>query len=99
MDEWAARLLAERAEGMATVVFHSLVWIYLDEDVRERVSATIAGAAERADSDAPVAWLRYEIGPDPAVCELRLTLWPGGEDRLLGTGDVHLAPVRWLEGS
>jgi hypothetical protein len=99
VDEWAAQRLAERAEGMATVVFHSLVWIYLDEDVRERVSATIAGAAERAGSDAPIAWLRYEIGPDPAVCELRLTLWPGGEDRLLGTGDVHLAPVRWLEGA
>ncbi len=97
VDEWAAQRLAEPAEGKATVVFHSLVWIYLDEDVRARTRAAIDAAAERATDAAPVGWLRYEIGPDPAVCELRLTLWPGGEDRLLGTGDVHLAPVRWLD--
>jgi hypothetical protein len=29
-------------------------------------------------------------------CELRLRSWPGGTDRLLGTGDVHLAPVDWV---
>jgi hypothetical protein len=99
VDEWAAKILAEPAPGVATVVFHSLVWIYLDEDVRERTKAAIDGAAARATGRAPLGWLRYEIGPDRAVCELRLTLWPGGEDRLLGTGDVHLAPVTWLEGS
>ena len=96
VDEWAGQRLAEPAEGMATVVFHSLVWIYLDDDVRNRVSAAINAAAERVNQTAPLAWLRYEIGPDPAVCELRLTAWPGGEDRLLATGDVHLAPVTWL---
>ena len=97
VGEWAERALAEPAAGRATVVFHSLVWIYLDEDVRARTRAAIEDAAGRATEAAPLGWLRYEIGPDPAVCELRLTLWPGGEDRLLGTGDVHLAPVRWLE--
>jgi hypothetical protein len=97
VDHWAAGVLAEPAAGKATVVFHSLVWIYLDEDVRARTKAAIDGASERASDDAPLGWLRYEIGPDPAVCELRLTLWPGGEDRLLGTGDVHLAPVTWLD--
>jgi hypothetical protein len=99
VDEWAAAALAEPAEGKATVVFHSLVWIYLEDDVRGRVKAAIDGAAERATGGAPLGWLRYEIGPDPAVCELRLTLWPGGEDRLLGTGDVHLAPVTWLDST
>ena len=97
VDEWAERALAQPAEGKATVVFHSLVWIYLDEEVRTRTKAAIDGAATRATDGAPLGWLRYEIGPDPAVCELRLTLWPGGEDRLLGTGDVHLAPVTWLD--
>ncbi len=98
VDAWAEEVLAEQADGLATVIFHSLVWIYLEDEVRERVSAAINGAAERATAEAPIAWLRYEIGPDPAVCELRLTAWPGGEDRLLATGDVHLAPVTWLAG-
>ena len=98
VEEWAERMLGKSAEGLATVVFHSLVWIYLTDDVRARVSATLEAAAARATESAPLAWLRYEIGPDPAVCELRLTSWPGGEDRLLATGDVHLAPVTWLAG-
>ena len=98
VDAWAEDALSESPEALATVVFHSLVWIYLEDDVRARVSQAIHAAAERADEQAPLGWLRYEIGPDKAVCELRLTLWPGGEDRLLATGDVHLAPVTWLAG-
>lgn len=33
-----------------------------------------------------------ELGVELVRCELRLTLWPGGEQRLLARGDVHLAP-------
>ena len=58
--------------------------------------ATIEAAAERASAEGPLAWLRYELAPDLLRCELRLTSWPDGEDRLLATGDVHLAPVTWL---
>jgi len=47
-------------------------------------------AAEPADE-------YYELAPDVVRCELRLTIWPRGEERLLARGDVHLAPVEWLE--
>jgi hypothetical protein len=96
LDEWAARELGELPEGETTIVFHSLVWIYLPEEVRERTSAVFGAAAEAADRTRPFGWLRYELGADLVRCELRLTLWPAGEERLLGTGDVHLAPVDWL---
>ena len=97
LDAWAARELAAPAEGEATVVFHSLVWIYLPEQVRERTREALLRAADAADDAHPFGWLRYELAPDLVRCELRLTLWPGGEDRLLARGDVHLAPVEWLE--
>lgn len=97
LDEWARRELADPPEGQATIVFHSLVWIYLPEDVRERTAAAFDAAAEAADERRPLGWLRYELGEDLVRCELRLTLWPGGEERLLARGDVHLAPVEWLE--
>jgi hypothetical protein len=96
IDTWIARELADPPAGEATVVFHSLVWIYLDDGVRASTAATIEAAAGAATAERPLSWLRYELGPDLVECELRLRSWPGGEDRLLATGDVHLAPVRWL---
>ena len=97
IETWIERKLAEPAPGKATVVFHSLVWIYLTEDVKTKTSAVMEEAAAKATEDAPLSWLRYELGPDLVRCELRLTSWPDGEERLLATGDVHLAPVTWLE--
>ena len=96
IDTWIARELSDLPEGRATVVFHSLVWIYLTEEVRAAAREAIDSAAAAATETAPFSWLRYELGPDLKACELRLTSWPGGEERLLGTGDVHLAPVTWL---
>jgi hypothetical protein len=96
IETWIEGKLAEPTPGMATVVFHSLVWIYLTDDVKARTSAAMDAAAARATEEAPLSWLRYELGPGLVECELRLTSWPGGEERLLATGDVHLAPVTWL---
>ena len=96
IDSWLARELAGAPAGEATVVFHSLVWIYLTEEVRSATTATLELAAAEASAERPLAWLRYELAADLMVCELRLTTWPGGEERLLATGDVHLAPVTWL---
>jgi hypothetical protein len=97
IETWIERKLAEPAPGRATVVFHSLVWIYLTEDVKSKTSAVMAEAAAGATEEAPLHWLRYELGPDLVECELRLRSWPGGSERLLATGDVHLAPVSWLD--
>jgi len=98
-DAWVERQLAELPAGKATVVFHSIVWSYLPGHVRVSISRAIeSAAAERASADAPLAWLRYEESPDQVHCELRLTLWPEGEDRLLAIGGFHLSPIRWLGG-
>ena len=97
IDTWVARELADPPSGEATVVFHSLVWIYLTDEIRSATSATLEEAAARASVERPLSWLRYELAPDLLKCELRLTSWPRGEERLLATGDVHLAPVTWLD--
>jgi hypothetical protein len=95
-DEWVARMLAEPAPGLATVVFHSVFWPYLPQAVAASIHAAIERAGATATPDAPVAWLRYEPGDEPAVVEVRLTAWPGGEERLLGFGGMHRQPVRWV---
>jgi hypothetical protein len=92
---WAAARLAEPVEGVATVVFHSVFVNYLPEAEREELYATIAAAGERATTEAPLAWLRLEgIGE---LAELRLTGWPGGEERLLARAGFHGDPVELLE--
>lgn len=95
--EWIERRLADRgaARGAATVVYHSVVWQYLPGETQERVRAAITGAGQSATSDEPVAWLRFEPADDPARgAEVRLRMWPGGEDRLLTRGGYHGRPVR-----
>jgi hypothetical protein len=94
--EWLAQQLAIPRAGVATVVFHSIMWWYLSEEERERVSEIIAAAGARATAAAPFAWLRLEMmtATEP---DLRLTQWPGGEDVLLGRGDAHGRYVRWAE--
>jgi hypothetical protein len=85
--------LAEPADGVASVVFHSIVWGYLPLAEQERIVATLAAAGERATPGAPLAWLRMEPGGEQT--EIRLTTWPGGEERLLGGAGFHGTPLRW----
>ena len=95
-DSWIARELVEREAGATTVVSHSVFWTYLDQAPREAIVSSIELAARKATDEMPLAWLRYEIGEEVTSCELRLTLWPGGNERLLALGGHHLEPVRWL---
>lgn len=91
---WLAGRLADARPGVTTVVFHSIVWPYLDEAERELVRATLTAAGDRATATAPLAWLRMEPGGEQA--EVRLTRWPGGGERLLTTCGFHGRDVRWL---
>lgn len=106
--DWLERRLPLRKPGTATVVFHSVVTLYFTPDQRERLAGMLAGAGESATADEPLAWLRFEHPDtgDPTArgwgClgkpEVRLTVWPGGEERLLAMSSAHGPPVRWLGG-
>ena len=94
---WIAGQLPGPTPGHATVVFHSVVWQYLDDVTASTVRATIEAAGAAATSNAPVAWLRLEPDdtwraegrPPPSHAELRLRVWPGGEDRHLADASCH----------
>jgi len=96
--EWLSTRLAGPVAGVVTVVYHSIVMQYLGEDGRHRLRELLAEAASRASADAPLAWLRFEPSrPDGGGrFEVRLVLWPGGEERLLAESHPHGPPVRWL---
>jgi hypothetical protein len=93
---WIADQLERTADGHATVVFHSLVMMYLSDESRERMIAAIEDAGSRATETAPVAWLRMELGGDEA--DVRLTIWPGGEEHLVARAGYQGRTVRWVGG-
>lgn len=92
-----AHVWAERAiprEGCATILFHSVMWQYLPSNYQLRLKHVIEGLGHSATEKAPFAWLRME--PGSPKFEVRLTLWPGGDDRLLAVVHPHGAWVNWL---
>jgi hypothetical protein len=94
--EWLERMLAERTEGRATIVLHSIVLQYLEAKQRERVEALLHEAGKRATRDAPLARLSLEP-PEPFedLAHVRLTRWPRGDDRLVARAGYHGRPVIW----
>jgi hypothetical protein len=96
---WLAEQLTQPRAGVVTVVWHSIVWQYLDREERDRLCAVLAEAAEAATPAAPVAHLAFEPrrAADRAVMfELTLTLWPGrGTAELLARAPGHGIPTRW----
>jgi len=93
--DWLDARLSEPVDGVATVVFHSIFVQYLTAAGRSRLLATIEAAGRRARQGAPLAWLRMEPG-GARHAEVRLTMWPGGRERVLATAGFHGQPVRWL---
>lgn len=82
--------------GRATVVYHSVFWQYLPPDRQMALQAAIKTQGAAAAAGAPLAWLRMEPPMnDLARMQLRLTLWPGGEERLLAEVHPHGAKVEW----
>jgi hypothetical protein len=91
--EWVAREIVPKP-GFATLLFHSVMWWYVPEAERVRVAERMEAAGARATRDAPIGWLRME-GARIEETELRLRLWPDGNDALLATAHWHGAEVRW----
>lgn len=96
-DWLGARLAPGSPDGVATVVFHSIVWQYLPGATRDAVRAALAASGAAATDDRPLHWLRME----PATrqhADLRLTTWRGGEavEELLAHVGYHGADVTWV---
>ncbi len=93
----AVEMLTLRA-GVVTVIWHSVVWQYLDDEEQRRVAAAVDALAVTASSDARLAWLSLE--PDRSQSErlrfaVRLRQWPGRTDEVLGHAPAHGVPVTW----
>jgi hypothetical protein len=92
--DWLEERLGRERGGSATVVFHSIMWGYMSDDERARITQTIIEAGKRATRTEPLAWLRMEPGADQA--DVTLTTWPDFDERVIAYAGYHGRPVRWL---
>jgi len=92
--DWLEDRLAAAVSGVATVVFHSIVMQYLGAGERTAVEELFVEAGSRATAVAPLARLAME--PAGEMADVRLTMWPGGRERLIARTGYHGRPVIWL---
>jgi hypothetical protein len=98
----AATLLAgvRPVEGQTTVLWHSVMWQYLDEDAKRAVLRERDRLEKTATATMPFAHVSFEPADDPEqpfVVRLRWSNGGGVMDVELGTAPPHGVPVRWAD--
>jgi hypothetical protein len=90
-------LARPQAEGVTRILMHSIVWQYVPEDQKARVTAAMAAAGARATAERPLAWIALEANRVLHLHELVVRHWPGdGEPHLLARAHAHGASIEWL---
>jgi len=95
---WLAHRLGWPRTGSVTVVWHSVVWQYIDAAERAEIETLLAEAGARATHTAPLALVGMDNVGVPDVrsrFEVTLTSWPGGDRELLATTVGHGIPTTW----
>lgn len=89
----------ELVPGTITVLWHSVMWQYLDRAEREAVSTSIEELGARADDTAGFAHLFLEPRRREPAGDLDFLVvlrpWPGGDERVLGSAHPHGLPTTW----
>lgn len=95
---WLAHRLGWPRPGAVTVVWHCMVWQYIDRVEQAEIEELFAAAGARATDTAPLAVLGFENVGDVGRrgrFELSLTTWPGGRQERLATAAPHGIPTTW----
>lgn len=80
------------------VLYHSILWHYLTEEGRNRITAHMERCGAQATSERPLAWLRFELDEASPPASLRLRLWPTGEEMLIARAQPHGQAITYLSG-
>jgi hypothetical protein len=73
--DFVDEVLSDPPQGEVTVIYHSIMWLYVPENEQIRIAEAIERAGQRATHDSPVAWLRMEF-VDGNSAALWLDYWP-----------------------
>ena len=95
---WVAAQIMNRPRGQVTVLYHSLVWPYLDVSQRMAIESSFAQAGETVTPDTPLAWLKMDHDHIRSFSHLSYRLWTGengpeGEHVFIGPCHPHGADL------
>jgi hypothetical protein len=89
----------ELVDGTTTVLWHSVMWQYLDRDEQARVESRLAELGSQASGPAGFAHLALEPRRRAPGAEheflVVLRTWPDGAERVLGSAEPHGIPTTW----
>jgi hypothetical protein len=90
------RLAAAQAKGVVRVLYHSVMWQYLPDATRRRITAAMEHAGSNATAERRLAWVRLETNRESFRHELSVRYWPGGEEAVtLSEAHPHGAWIEW----
>jgi hypothetical protein len=91
-----AELARPQAAGTTRLLMHSIVWQYVPDDQKARVTAAMEAAGARATPDRPLAWVALEANRVMHIHEMVVRFWPGGEaGELVTRAHPHGAWIAW----
>ncbi|MCC5959576.1 MAG: DUF2332 family protein [Rhodobacteraceae bacterium] len=93
--DWLEKRLSRPLPQAVHLVYHTIVWQYLDPALQERGQMALARTGARLRQDEPLAHLSMEDDGNGPGAKLTLTLWPAGDCIDLGRADFHGAWVDW----
>jgi hypothetical protein len=81
--------------GTWTVLWHSIMWQYLDDDQKAAIEAGVATLGAAATESARFAHVSLELVKLTSDTPVEMQTWPGGTRRVLGSAPPHGIPVTW----
>ena len=91
-----AELAKPQAAGTTRMLMHSIVWQYVPDDQKARVTAAMETAGARATADRPLAWLALEANRVMHIHEMVVRYWPGGDGgEIVTRAHPHGAWIGW----
>jgi hypothetical protein len=86
-------------DGTTTVLWHSVMWQYLPAADQDAILSRLDDLGAQATDRRRLAHLRAEPARRTPGTEheflVRLRVWPGGRERLLGVTEPHGLPTTW----
>jgi hypothetical protein len=77
------------------VLMHSIVWQYLPPETQQRITAAMETAGRAATVERPLAWIAFEADRELKQHIIRLRIWPGATDTVVGLAHPHLSWIIW----
>jgi hypothetical protein len=91
------QLALPHAEGTTRLIMHSIVWQYVPEPQRERITRAMEAHGASARRDRALAWIALEADRTLLNHGLRVRYWPGGKQaKLLAAAHAHGAWIEWM---